>query len=148
MFAKLETDRRAALATAFVCPPLGSECSKHKRAPLTTGNGTASAASSFRSTLAICRSVPLNWHGWTSGRFCPALEWHSPMEKLDELVSQRRSPGPTRPGAWLANHCDLLALLLLVLASIPVPWLSPRTLVVVRDTDLIDDNWHLDEVFK
>jgi hypothetical protein len=38
--------------------------------------------------------------------------------------------------------------LLLVLASVPPVWLSPRALVVVRDTSLIDDNWHLDEVFK
>ena len=39
-------------------------------------------------------------------------------------------------------------MLLLVLASMPAVWLSPRALVVVRDTSLIDDNWHLDEVFK
>ena len=38
--------------------------------------------------------------------------------------------------------------MLLVLASIPAVWLSPRALFVVRDTSLIDDNWHLDEVFK
>ncbi len=38
--------------------------------------------------------------------------------------------------------------MVLLLASIPPVWLSPRTLVVVRDTSLIDDNWHLDEVFK
>jgi hypothetical protein len=35
-----------------------------------------------------------------------------------------------------------------VLLSIPAAWLSPHSLVVVRDTSLIDDNWHLDEVFK
>jgi len=35
-----------------------------------------------------------------------------------------------------------------VLVSIPPVWLSPRALVVVRDTSLIDDNWHLDEIFK
>ncbi len=39
-------------------------------------------------------------------------------------------------------------MLLLVLASVPAVWLSPRALVVVPDTSLIDDNWHLDEVFK
>jgi hypothetical protein len=72
------------------------------------------------------------------------------MEKLDDLASQRRSPlpGSASPRSWLAKHWDLLALVLLVLASIPAVWLSPRSLVVVRDTSLIDDNWHLDEVFK
>jgi hypothetical protein len=54
----------------------------------------------------------------------------------------------SQPHPWLARRWDLLALLLLVLASMPAVWLSPRALVVVRDTSLIDDNWHLDEVFK
>ena len=53
-----------------------------------------------------------------------------------------------RPRPWLARHCDLAILLLLVLASIPPVWLSPRAVVVVRDTSLIDDNWHLDEIYK
>jgi len=48
----------------------------------------------------------------------------------------------------MMGHCDLVVLLLLVLASVPPVWLTPRALVVVRDTSLIDDNWHLDEVFK
>jgi len=75
------------------------------------------------------------------------------MEKWHELASSRRSPAPQSassqsPKPWLAKHWDLLALLLLLLASMPAVWLSPRSLVVVRDTSLIDDNWHLDEVFK
>jgi hypothetical protein len=74
------------------------------------------------------------------------------MEMQHELASSRRSPAPqsaaSQPRSWLAKHWDLLALLLLVLASMPAAWLSPRALVVVRDTSLIDDNWHLDEVFK
>ena len=74
------------------------------------------------------------------------------MAKLDELTSQRRSSAPRsvspRPISILGSHWDLLALLLLVLASLPAVWLSPGALVIVRDTSLIDDNWHLDEVFK
>jgi len=74
------------------------------------------------------------------------------MEKRHELASSQRSPAPqsasSQPRSWLSKHWDLLALLLLVLASMPAAWLSPRALVVVRDTSLIDDNWHLDEVFK
>jgi len=74
------------------------------------------------------------------------------MEKRDELASKPSSPLPqsvsSQPRSWLTRHWDLLALLLLVLASMPAVWLSPRALVVVRDTSLIDDNWHLDEVFK
>jgi hypothetical protein len=74
------------------------------------------------------------------------------MQKLDDLASRRRSPAPHSasrlPRSWMAKHGDLLVLLLLVLASIPAAWLSPHSLVLVRDTSLIDDNWHLDEVFK
>src|SRR5271166_6317587 len=74
------------------------------------------------------------------------------MAKLHELASQRRSPAPQSASPqtlwWLRRHWDLLALPLLVLASIPAVWLSPRALFVVRDTSLIDDNWHLDEIFK
>jgi hypothetical protein len=74
------------------------------------------------------------------------------MQKIDDSVSRRRSPAPHSasrlPHSWLAKHWDLLVLLLLVFASIPAAWLSPHSLVVVRDTSLIDDNWHLDEVFK
>src|SRR5271157_2622455 len=84
--------------------------------------------------------------------FWHAIEWHSPMAKLDELASKGSSPSlqsvSQRPISRLGRHWDLLALLLLVLASSPAVWLSPRSLVVVRDTSLIDDNWHLDEVFK
>src|SRR5271166_3777695 len=74
------------------------------------------------------------------------------MQKLDELARRRRSrvsqSASWLPSSWLAEQWDLIALLLLVLASIPAAWLSPHSLVVVRDTSLIDDNWHLDEVFK
>ena len=45
-------------------------------------------------------------------------------------------------------YWDFLAVLLIVLASMPAAWLSPRTVTVVRNPGLIDDNWHLDAVFK
>src|SRR5271165_6776437 len=74
------------------------------------------------------------------------------MEKVNHLASRRRSrvrqSASRLPRSWSAKHCHLLLLLVLVIASIPAAWLSPHSLVVVRDTSLIDDNWHLDEVFK
>ncbi len=74
------------------------------------------------------------------------------MAEVDELANRRRPAAPRnaspQPSSWIGRHWDLLVLLLLVLASMPAVWLSPRALVVVRDTSLIDDNWHLDEVFK
>ena len=48
----------------------------------------------------------------------------------------------------LGRYWDFLAVLLIVLASMPAAWLSARTVVVVRTPGLIDDNWHLDAVFK
>jgi hypothetical protein len=74
------------------------------------------------------------------------------MTTLNELASQLRSHAPhsgsERPRSWLARHCDLLVLLLFVLASIDPVWLSPRMPFVVHGTFLTDDSWHVDEVFK
>jgi hypothetical protein len=42
----------------------------------------------------------------------------------------------------------MLILLLFVLASIDPVWFSPQAPTVVRDIGLIDDSWHLDQVFK
>src|SRR5208337_2650147 len=102
----------------------------------------------------IARSKTIRVHPCKSvAKVLRAIEWLSPMEKRHELASSQRSPAPQSassqsPQSWLAKHWDLLALLLLLLASMPAVWLYPRSLVVVRDTGLIDDNWHLDEVFK
>ena len=68
------------------------------------------------------------------------------MEKSG--VSAKRSSAPPATEHGLARHWDLLVLLLLIVVSVPGAWLSPKTLVVVRNAGLIDDNWHLDEIFK
>ena len=75
------------------------------------------------------------------------------MEKLDELVSGQSSPAQQlasrRPLPWLRKRWDVLAVLLLVLASFPVQWLLPRTLFLTGVTvNLIDDSWILDASFK
>ncbi len=73
-------------------------------------------------------------------------------EKLDSVVSE---PGPPahrtarrRPLGRFGRNWDFLAIVLIVIASTPAAWLSPRMLAVVRSPGFIDDNWHLDAVFK
>ena len=39
-------------------------------------------------------------------------------------------------------------MLLILVASMPAAWLAPHTLTVIRNPGFIDDNWHLDAVFK
>jgi len=74
------------------------------------------------------------------------------MQNLDELVSEPSSPAPqaasTRPIARLARYWDFLAVLLLVGLSIPLAWVSPRTLMVVQHPGTFDDHWVIDAVFK
>jgi hypothetical protein len=74
------------------------------------------------------------------------------MEKRYQAVSERNSlaqnPEQLRPVLWLRRNWDLLALILLVLASFPAEWFSPRTLAVSAGTNLIDDSWLLDTSFK
>ena len=73
-------------------------------------------------------------------------------QRLDPVVSDPRLPAspPTtkRTMRALGRYWDFLAVLLIVLASVPAAWLSPLTVVVVPNPGLIDDNWHLDAVFK
>jgi len=71
--------------------------------------------------------------------------------KLD--VAPRRSPTRHKPDEkqrqWLLPRCcDALAVLLLMLCSFPAVWLAHRTVTFVPDLGLIDDNWHLDSIFK
>ena len=74
------------------------------------------------------------------------------MAEVDEFASQQCSPVrqsvSQQPRRWLRRNWDLAAVLLLVLASLPLEWLSPRTLFFVRTISLVDDSWHLDTCFK
>ncbi len=54
---------------------------------------------------------------------------------------------PAQAPLWKRNW-DVLAVLLLVLASFPTVWLAQRTVTRVPNLGLIDDNWHLDSTFK
>jgi hypothetical protein len=73
-------------------------------------------------------------------------------EKPEPVVSEARSPAFRANGrqfiGGLGRYWDFLAVLLLVLASLPAAWLSPRAVTVVRFPGFIDDNWILDAVFK
>jgi hypothetical protein len=74
------------------------------------------------------------------------------MLKLEVAPRRRsaRAPQNTAPTAKprLQRNWDLLAILLLLLGSFPTVWLAHRTVTMVPDLGLIDDNWHLDSTFK
>ena len=71
------------------------------------------------------------------------------MEQPDVLTNQPGAP-PTAT-QWLTRlrrHWDFLAVLLLIVASLPVTWLSPRTLIVISHPGVFDEHWVLDASFK
>jgi hypothetical protein len=71
------------------------------------------------------------------------------MEKANVLTSQpATSPASQRPISRLRRHWDFLAVLLLMVASLPVTWLSPRALIIVAHPGTFDDHWVLDTPFK
>ena len=51
-------------------------------------------------------------------------------------------------GRLLREHWDFLAVLLLIVVSLPVIWLSPKTIMVVPHPGLFDDHWDLDAVYR
>jgi hypothetical protein len=70
------------------------------------------------------------------------------MEKPDVLMNQPSAPTAARRPTWLRRHWDFLAVLLLMAASLPVTWLSPRALIIVPRPGMFDDHWVLDTPFK
>lgn len=74
------------------------------------------------------------------------------MPDLDEAVGRPIAPVPatavTRYIAGLRRYWDFLAVLLLMAASLPLSWLSPRTVTLVQHPGTFDENWVLDSVFK
>jgi hypothetical protein len=74
------------------------------------------------------------------------------MENLDALVSNESSSASVSvsrgSAARLVRYWDFLAVLLLIGASMPLAWVSPRTLAVVPHPGTFDDHWVIDAVFK
>ncbi len=74
------------------------------------------------------------------------------MPNLDDVVSQPSSPAlpaaSPRPFARLVQHWDVLGVLLLMLASLPLAWISPHTVVPIGHPGAFDDHWVLDAVYK
>ncbi len=74
------------------------------------------------------------------------------MENIDTLVSQPGSSVPLTASkrliARFARNWDFLAVLLLIVASVPLAWISPRALLVVPYSPAFDDHWFIDTVFK
>jgi hypothetical protein len=74
------------------------------------------------------------------------------MPDLDEVVGHPIAPVPataaTRSIAGWRRHWDFLAVLLLMAASLPLSWLSPRTVVLVQHPGAFDESWLLDSAFK
>jgi len=67
---------------------------------------------------------------------------------MDESTAQPSSPAqPRQPIPFRTNHWDILAVVLLVIASFPVEWLPPRLLVLVGPSNDAAD-WLLDTSFK
>jgi hypothetical protein len=72
------------------------------------------------------------------------------MEKVDGAPRQKGSSASVIPRAiplW-RRYWDFLAVILLVLGSFPTVWISQRTVTLIPNLGLIDDNWHLDATFK
>jgi hypothetical protein len=73
------------------------------------------------------------------------------MEKPDVASRQHDPSAPSRTrtaaGFWRRNW-DVLGVVLLMLGSFPTVWLAQRTITLVPNLGLIDDNWHLDSTYK
>jgi len=71
------------------------------------------------------------------------------MERRDVLTSQPAALAALQPPMpRLRTYWDALAVLLLIVASLPVTCLAPRALIIVSHPGTFDDNWVLDTPFK
>lgn len=73
------------------------------------------------------------------------------MAKLGAVMSTPGSSAATRsdrPLAKITRNWDAAAVLLLLVASLPLAWISPRNLIVIQRPGTFDDHWVLDAVYK
>src|SRR5215469_12351738 len=73
------------------------------------------------------------------------------MEKVDAAASQPASSAAVdsqRTRSFWRRNWDFAGVVLLIIASFPTTWLTRRTVTIVPNLGLIDDNWHLDYTFK
>jgi len=73
------------------------------------------------------------------------------MLKLDVEPRRRfarRQAGKAQAKSRMQRNWDVLAVVLLVLASFPTVWLKHQVVTQVPNYGLIDDNWELDSTFK
>jgi hypothetical protein len=74
------------------------------------------------------------------------------MSNLGAVMSNPGSSPPAarerRPLARLARNWDILAVVALIVASLPLAWISPQTRIVIAHPGTFDDHWVLDGVYK
>ena len=73
------------------------------------------------------------------------------MANLSAVMSKPSSSpaiSSNRPLLKLARNWDALLVVLLMVASLPLAWLSPQTVVTIQHPGTFDDHWVLDAVYK
>jgi len=73
------------------------------------------------------------------------------MANLGAVMSKPSSSPATRgiqPRFKFVRNWDAVLVLLLMLASLPLAWLSPQTVVVIQHPGTFDDHWVIDAVYK
>src|ERR1039457_6477448 len=72
------------------------------------------------------------------------------IDRLDgvQLTWHAQQSRAQQPAGRLRRYWDILAVLLLILASLPPTFLSPRSLLLIRYPNLVDGSWILDTSFK
>ena len=74
------------------------------------------------------------------------------MPNLDAVTSTERSSAPPIPAkprnSQLLRSWDFLAVLILFAASLPLAWLSPKSVIAIQHPGSFDDHWVLDATYK
>ena len=74
------------------------------------------------------------------------------MPNLDAVTSTERSSAPVVPAksrsSQLLRRWDFLAVLVLFAASLPLAWLSPKSVIAIQRPGSFDDHWVLDATYK
>ncbi len=74
------------------------------------------------------------------------------MPNLDAVTSKESSSAPVTPvnspPSRLLRRWDFLAVLILFAASLPLAWLSPKSVIAIQRPGSFDDHWVLDATYK